>query len=101
MAIVTIYALVGEDVKIIIMLRNPIDRAYSAYSFASRTPQENQTFKEALMNARERFDKDETLSPMILYKELGLYYKMVKDYVNGNLNLKIIDAFVENMPQKF
>ena len=55
-AIKNIKKYLGEDVKIIIMLRNPIDRAYSAYSFSSRTHQENQDFKEALMNAQRRFD---------------------------------------------
>ena len=89
-AIKNIKKYLGEDVKIIIMLRNPIDRAYSAYSFASRTLQENQTFKEALINSRLRFDKDETLSPMILYKELGLYYKMVKDYMQNFKNVHIV-----------
>ncbi len=95
-AIKNIKKYLGEDVKIIIMLRNPIDRAYSAYSFASRTLQENQTFKEALMNARERFDKDETLSPMILYKELGLYYKMVKAYIDNfkDVHVVLYDNFV-------
>ena len=86
----------GEDVRIIIMLRNPIERAYSAYSFASRTHQENQTFKEALMNARKRFDEDNTLSPMILYKELGLYYKMVKAYMENfkDVHVVLYDDFV-------
>jgi hypothetical protein len=95
-AIKNIKKYLGEDVKIIIMLRNPIDRAYSAYSFASRTPQENQAFKEALMNARKRFDKDETLSPMILYKELGLYYKMVKAYMENfkDVHIVLYDDFI-------
>ena len=79
-AIINIKKYLGKNVKIIIMLRNPIDRAYSAYLFASRTHQENQSFKDALMNAKQRFDSDDSLSPMILYKELGLYYEMVKAY---------------------
>jgi len=95
-AIKNIKKFLGEDVKIIIMLRNPIDRAYSAYSFASRTLQENQTFKEALINSRLRFDKDENLSPMILYKELGLYYKMVKDYMENfkDVHIVLYDDFI-------
>ena len=95
-AIKNIKKYLGEDVKIIIMLRNPIDRAYSAYSFASRTLQENQSFKEALINARPRFDNDETLSPMILYKELGLYYEMVKDYIQNfkNVHIVLYDDFI-------
>ena len=95
-AIKNIKKYLGEDIKIIIMLRNPIDRAYSAYSFASRTTQENQTFKEALINTRERFEKDETLSPMVLYKELGLYYKMVKDYMQNfkDVHIVLYDDFI-------
>jgi len=95
-AIRNIKKYLSEDVRIIIMLRNPIDRAYSAYSFASRTHQENQNFKEALMNARKRFDKDQTLSPMILYKELGLYFEMVKAYMQNfkKVHIVIYDDFV-------
>jgi len=95
-AIKNIKKYLGENVKIIIMLRNPIDRAFSAYLFASRTPQENQIFKEALMNARKRFDKDDTLSPMILYKELGLYYKMVKAYMENfkDVHIVLYDNFI-------
>ncbi|MEC7863819.1 MAG: sulfotransferase [Bacteroidota bacterium] len=95
-AIKNIKKYLGEDVKIIIMLRNPIDRAHSAYSFASRTHQENQTFKESLMTAQERFDKDDTLSPMILYKELGMYYRMVKAYMENfkDVHLIFYDDFV-------
>jgi len=95
-AIKNIKKYLGEDVKIIIMLRNPIDRAYSAYSFASRTLQENQSFNEALINARPRFDNDETLSPMILYKELGMYYEMVKDYMQNfkYVHIVIYDDFI-------
>ena len=52
-------------------------------SLTTKTHQENQHFKEALLNAKARFDKDETVSPMILYKEMGLYYKMVKSYMQN------------------
>ena len=95
-AIKNIKKFLGEKVKIIIMLRNPIDRAYSAYSFASRTLQENQNFKEALINSRPRFNRDETLSPMILYKELGLYYEMVKDYMDSfkDVHIVLYDDFI-------
>ena len=96
-AIKNIKHYLGKDVKIIIMLRNPIDRAYSAFSFASRTHQENQSFKEALLNAKTRFDNDENLSPMILYKELGLYYNMVKAYIQNfkDVHFIIYDDFIK------
>ena len=87
---------IGDDVKIIIMLRNPIERAYSAYLFASRTYQENKTFEEALTYSSERYKKDDTLSPMILYKELGMYYKMVKAYIDNfkDVHIVLYDDFV-------
>jgi hypothetical protein len=95
-AIKNIKHYLGKNVKIIIMLRNPIERAYSAYSFASRTHQENHSFKEALLNARERFDQDDTLSPMILYKELGLYYKMARAYMESfkDVHFILYDDFI-------
>ena len=95
-AIKNIKKYLGENVKIIIMLRNPIDRAYSAFSFASRTHQENQNFRQALMNSLERYNNDETLSPMILYKELGMYYKMVEAYMQNfkDVHLVIYDDFI-------
>tara|TARA_B100000287_G_scaffold344941_1_gene332207 strand:- start:827 stop:1738 length:912 start_codon:yes stop_codon:yes gene_type:complete len=96
-AIKNIKKYLGDNVKIIIMLRNPIDRAYSAYLFASRTSQENQNFKDALVNSRIRFNKDDTISPMILYKELGLYFDMVKSYMRSfsNVHVVIYDDFIK------
>ena len=96
-AIKNIKKYLGNNVKIIIMLRNPIDRAYSAYLFASRTSQENQNFKDALVNSRIRFNKDDTISPMILYKELGLYFDMVKSYMRSfsNVHVVIYDDFIK------
>jgi len=96
-AIKNIKKYLGDNVKIIIMLRNPIDRAYSAYLFASRTSQENQNFNDALVNSSIRFNKDDTISPMILYKELGLYFDMVKSYMRSfsNVHVVIYDDFIK------
>ena len=97
-AIKNIKYYLGNDVKIIIMLRNPIERAYSAYLFASRTTQESLSFREALKYNKARYDKNPNLSPMILYKELGLYYKMVRAYMKNfkNVHCIIYDDFVAN-----
>ena len=45
------------------MLRNPIERAYSTFLFASRTMQENLSFRDALKNSTKRYDNDLSLSP--------------------------------------
>ena len=101
-AIKNIKKYLGEEVKIIIMLRNPIDRAYSAYSFASRTIQENKSFKEAIDSAMIRYKNNKFVSPMILYKELGLYAKMVEAYQKNFSNVHIIlfDDFISDASEE-
>ena len=47
-AINNIKQYLGEDMKIIIMLRNPVDRAYSAFHHVSRGFKENNSFEKSL-----------------------------------------------------
>ena len=47
----------GNDVKIIIMLRNPIDRAYSAFQHVSRGLKEQQTFEYSLETEKGRLEE--------------------------------------------
>ena len=80
----------GNDVKIIIMLRDPIDRAYSAFQHVSRGLKEQQTFEYSLEMEKGRLEKDKTLTPMVMYKEMGMYYKMVKAYLDSFKDVHII-----------
>ena len=80
----------NEDVRIIIMLRNPVDRAFSAYTHVARSVKEDLSFEDALEIESERLKHDETLTPMVMYKEMGLYYKMVKAYLDNFKNVHII-----------
>ena len=80
----------GEDVRIIIMLRNPVDRAFSAYTHVARSMKEQLSFEEALEIEDERLEIDPTLTPMVRYKDMGLYYKMVKEYIENFNNVHII-----------
>ena len=80
----------GNDVKIIIMLRDPIDRAYSAFQHVSRGLKEQQTFEYSLEIEKRRLEKDKTLTPMVMYKEMGMYYKMVKAYLDSFKDVHII-----------
>lgn len=73
----------GADTKIIIILRNPVDRAFSAYNYArSMNRNENLQFLEALEVEDERIH-DPKVSPMMLYTKLGKYCKMVSAYQNA------------------
>ena len=80
----------GEDVKIIIILRNPADRAYSAFQHVSRGFKENNSFEESLEIETGRMDSEENLTPMVMYKEMGMYYEMVKAYKESFKNVHII-----------
>jgi len=89
-AIDNIKKYLGKNVKIIIMLRNPTDRAYSAFQHVSRGLKEQNSFEEALKIEKGRMDKDSGLTPMTMYKEMGLYYDMVRAYKENFKNIHII-----------
>ena len=89
-AIDNIKKYLGENVKIIIMLRNPTDRAYSAFQHVSRGFKEQNSFEEALKIEEGRMDKEPSLTPMVMYKEMGLYHDMVRAYKENFKNVHII-----------
>jgi len=89
-AIKNIKHYLGEDVKIIIILRNPADRAYSAFQHVSRGFKENNSFEESLEIETGRMESEENLTPMVMYKEMGMYYQMVKAYKESFKNVHII-----------
>tara|TARA_B100000989_G_scaffold27049_2_gene17443 strand:+ start:5054 stop:5953 length:900 start_codon:yes stop_codon:yes gene_type:complete len=89
-AISNIKKYLGNDVKIIIILRNPIERALSAYNHVSRTSSEHLTFEEAIRIEKLRYENNKKLTPMINYKSMGLYYKMVKAYKDNFNSVKLI-----------
>ena len=89
----------GDNVKIIIMLRNPVFRAFSAYNHVARTSQENLSFQEALIKDElQRFRSEPTLTPLIMYKQMGMYYKMVKSYIDHfkDVHVIIYDDFIND-----
>ena len=89
-AIDNIKKYLGENVKIIIMLRNPTDRAYSAFQHVSRGLKEQNSFEEALKIEKGRMNKESSLTPMVMYKEMGLYHDMVRAYKENFKNVHII-----------
>jgi len=89
-AIDNIKKYLGENVKIIIMLRNPTDRAYSAFQHVSRGLKEQNSFEEALEIEKGRMDKESSLTPMVMYKEMGLYHEMVRAYKENFKNVHIV-----------
>ncbi|MBU3002091.1 sulfotransferase domain-containing protein [Paraglaciecola arctica] len=76
-----------KNIKIIIMLRNPIERAYSEYLHAFRAKFQKETFWESLMLEEKR--KNEFYDPIFFHVTRGLYYKPVSEFIN-KLDTKII-----------
>jgi len=73
------------DIKIILILRNPIDRAFSAYKHNRRLKphppllNEKLSFIDALKIEDARI-KTRNFPIMYFYKSMGLYYDQVKSY---------------------
>jgi hypothetical protein len=89
-AIKNIKLRLGNEVKIIILLRNPVDRAFSAFQHVSKSVKESLSFEDALNQENGRLEQDLTLTPMVMYKDMGLYYDMVKAYKEEFDNVHVI-----------
>lgn len=67
------------DVRMVAILRNPVDRAYSAYMHLIRDGRESiSDFDQALKKEQERIAAN--WGPIWHYKRGGLYYEQVKRY---------------------
>ena len=86
-SIQNIKAYLGSDVKIIISLRNPIDRAYSNYLHAIREGWENLSFEEAIKAEQTRIAQGWAWP--YHYVKVGLYYRQVKSYLSSFKDVKI------------
>lgn len=76
------------DVPIIIILRNPVYRAYSAYSYLRRDSREKLTFREALQE--EEFRLKQNWDFMWGYKSASMYSSSVETYHRMFTNVKVI-----------
>lgn len=76
------------DIPIIIILRNPVKRAFSAYMYLKRDSRETLSFREALDAEENRLN--ENWDFIWGYKKCGLYYEQVKTFLNIFKNVKII-----------
>ena len=86
----------SDDVKIIIMLRNPVDRAHSGYQHVKRyNIMESLSFKDALEKSENRYFKNKNMTPASRYLELGMYYDQVKEFSEAFTNIHVIiyDAY--------
>jgi hypothetical protein len=79
-AVPKIKALLG-DVRIIFLLRNPIDRAYSGWTMAFASYGEPLSFEEAIEDEQNRIEQK--VNFMGHYLSLGFYHQGVKNYLEN------------------
>lgn len=88
-AIRNIKKYLGNEVKIMMILRHPAERAYSAYNFVHvNNPDEKYSFEEALLKEDERWENCSTL--FMQYRRMGLYADAVKAYLENFPNVHIM-----------
>jgi hypothetical protein len=85
-----IYGEKAADVKIIILLRNPADRAWSNYLLKRRNGEEGLPFEQAIREevVRERLQKHYTVG--FDYLGFGGYFRQVESYLNNFPHVKIL-----------
>ena len=77
----------SNKIKIVIILRNPIDRAYSNYMHHIRDGWENISFEQALDDENSRIEENWGWS--YHYVRTGMYYYQVKAYLENFQHTKI------------
>ena len=91
----------SSKVKIIIMLRNPIERAYAGYLHNVRyNPLENLSFEEALANSEERYKNNKNITPDTRYLHVGSYFTQVASFLTefkDNVHIILYDDYVKDI----
>lgn len=77
-----------NDVKIIIILRNPVERSISAYKHLVRDGREHLSFEEGLEAENLRIERNFEL--IYHYKEVSKYYDCVKNFLDNFDEVKVV-----------
>ncbi len=88
-AIQEIKQYLGKDVKIVIILRNPIHRAFSHYQHQHYKVKRQHLSFECALAAEEKNRQRNKYVPGLLYKSNGFYYESVKAYLENFPHVKI------------
>jgi len=92
------------NVKLIFILRNPVNRVYSHYWHEVRHTQENLSFEEAIEKEEERLSQGDIFSKIhYSYKDRGKYIiqiKRFKKYFSNDQMLFLMTEDLEQSPEK-
>ncbi len=95
-----IYKDLGPNTRFIIILRDPVERAYSHYLHSKRDQNETLSFFDALEKEKSRIQSSYLDKLRFSYISQGLYYNMLKEYFkffpkNNFLIISFEDEFVK------
>ena len=76
------------DIPIIIMLREPVKRAFSAFMYLKRDSREKLNFRDGLLAEAERLNNNWDF--IWGYKKCGIYHDQVKAFMDNFSNVKIV-----------
>jgi hypothetical protein len=93
--------ILGPEIKLLIMLRNPVDRAYSHYWMSFRRGYEGLSFEKAIAKEGSRIKDGYLTRHRFSYISRGFYAKQLKTYLSffpgQNINIVIFEQFTTNM----
>lgn len=99
---------VNPYVKIILILRNPVERAYSAWKMIKKYWDEKRTFEEAITQELDsKLDEENKTfyTSQKQYLQRGLYYKQIKNilkwFSRDNLLVLISEKVKSNMKEEY
>ena len=89
------------NVKIIIMLRNPVERAFAGYLHNIRyNPSENLSFEDAFEKSELRYHQKSDMTPDTRYLHVGNYHSQVESFMsvfNENVLVIMYDDYVKDI----
>jgi hypothetical protein len=96
-----IFETLGKDVKLIFLLRNPVNRAYSHYLMSKRRCIEELSFTAALKQEKNRINKDYFNKTHFSYASRGFYSEQIKRYLKyfpkeNMMFIRFEDDFIKN-----
>lgn len=77
-----------QELKILILLRDPVHRAFSQYMWRVRDGREDLSFDEAIAMEASRMKKGYSFD--YFYLDRGMYYKQVKAYLDSFKSVKVV-----------
>ncbi len=97
-----LFKALGPDIKLIVLLRHPLDRALSHYFMQYQRGLEKMSFMEAVSMEAARMKHDQTDKARFSYISRGFYANQIKRYLKffsiGNMKILFFEDFIGDMP---